>query len=139
MLRSNVTDWSSEELWRTYVQLTHAEEAFRIHKTELRIRPIWHQREHRVRAHVLVCFLAYALWKTLAGWCAKAGLGSSPRKVLDELARIPSVDVVLPLVDGREVRLRCIVRPDPDQAALLDRLGLALPKRMRLPTRAAAM
>lgn len=133
VLRSNVTDWSADELWRTYIQLTQAEEAFRIHKSDLRIRPIWHQREDRVQAHLLVCFLAYALWKTLSGWCIKAGIGSSPRKLLDELARIPSVDVVLPLVDGREVKLRCIVRPDRDQAALLDRLGLEIPKRLRLP------
>jgi hypothetical protein len=133
VLRSNVTDWTPQELWRTYIQLTQAEEAFRIHKSELSIRPIWHQKEDRVAAHILVCFLAYALWQTLAGWCTKAGLGSSPRKVLDELARLPSVDVVVPLTDGRNLKLRCIVRPDSDQAVLLDRLGLQLPKRLRIP------
>jgi len=66
LLRSNVTDWSAEDLWRAYIQLTEAEAAFRIHKSDLRIRPIWHQREDRVLAHILVCFLAYVLWKSLS-------------------------------------------------------------------------
>ncbi|MHC4493629.1 MAG: IS1634 family transposase, partial [Planctomycetota bacterium] len=131
ILRSNVTDWSAEELWRTYIQLSQAEAAFRIQKSDLRIRPIWHQREDRVQAHILVCFLAFALWKTLEGWQKRAGLGSSPRTVLEEMRRIQSVDVVLPLESGREMRLRCVVRPDKAQAALLDRLGLELPRRLR--------
>ena len=86
VLRSNVANWSAEDLWQTYVQLCQAEAAFRIHKTELGIRPIWHQREERVQAHILVCFLAFAMWKTLEGWTKQAGLGASPRKLLDELA-----------------------------------------------------
>ena len=65
LLRSNLRDWSAEELWRTYIQLSEAEAAFRIHKSELSIRPIWHQRADRVLAHILVCFLAYVLWKHL--------------------------------------------------------------------------
>ena len=133
ILRSNVTDWSAEELWRTYIQLSQAEAAFRIQKSDLRIRPIWHQREDRVQAHILICFLAFALWKTLEGWQRKAGLGSSPRTVLEEMRRIHSVDVVLPLDDGRQMTLRCVVRPDDAQAALLDRLGLELPRRLRRP------
>lgn len=131
ILRSNVTDWSAEELWRTYIQLSEAEAAFRIQKSELKIRPVWHQRKDRVQAHILVCFLAFAMWKTLEGWQKRAGLGSSPRTVLEEMRRIPSVDVVLPLENGREMRLRCVVRPDKAQAALLDRLGLELPRRLR--------
>jgi len=86
LLRSNVSDWSAAELWRAYMQLTEAESAFRIHKTDLSLRPIWHQKKERVQAHVLVCFLAYVLWKTLAQMCKAAGLGDEPRKVLDELA-----------------------------------------------------
>ena len=131
ILRSNVTDWSAEELWRTYIQLSEAEAAFRIQKSDLKIRPIWHQRQDRVQAHILVCFLAFALWKTLEGWQKRAGLGSSPRTVLEEMRGIQSVDVVLPLEDDREMRLRCVVRPDKAQAALLDRLGLELPRRLR--------
>ena len=135
ILRSNVTEWTAEELWRTYVQLSEAEAAFRIQKSDLQIRPIWHQTENRVKAHILVCFLAYVMWKTLQGWQERAGLGSSPRTVLEEMHRIQSVDVVLPLVRGPEMRLRCVVRPDKAQAALLDRMGLDLPRRLRVPTR----
>ena len=134
VLRSNIPDWSPEELWRTYVQLTEAEAAFRIHKSELSLRPIWHQRADRVQAHILVCFLAYVLWKTLEQWQRRAGLGQSPRTILEELRRIQSTDVVLPTTDGRELRLRCVVRPDAAQAALLDRLGLDLPQRLRIPS-----
>ena len=132
LLRSNIADWSPEDLWRTYIQLTDAEAAFRIQKSELVIRPIWHQREDRVKAHILVCFLAYVLWKTLEQWQHRAGLGRSPRTILEELGRIQSTDIVLPTTDGREMRLRCVVRPDLAQARLLDRLGLVLPERLRI-------
>ena len=134
VLRTNVPDWSPDELWRTYIQLTDAEAAFRIQKSELGIRPVWHQRADRVQAHILVCFLAYVLWKTLEQWQRRAGLGQSPRTIFDELRRIQSTDIVLPAEDGRELRLRCVVRPDAAQAALLDRLGLDLPQRLRVPT-----
>jgi transposase len=133
VLRSNVTDWSAQELWRAYIQLTEAEAAFRIHKESLQLRPVWHQTAERVTAHILVCFLAYVLRKTLDGWCRQAGLGSSVTTVLEEMARIQSADVVLPTLDGRQVRLRCVVRPDQAQSILLDRLGLQLPQRLRLP------
>jgi len=134
ILRSNVTDLSAEELWKLYIQLTEAEAAFRIQKSELKIRPVWHQKAERTKAHILVCFLAYALWKTLSGWQNKARLGSSPRTILEEFARIQSSDVVLPLESGEELRLRCVVQPDDAQRALLDRLGLRLPRRLRPPT-----
>jgi len=133
VLRSNVTDWTAQELWRAYIQLTEAEAAFRIHKESLQLRPVWHQTAERVTAHILVCFLAYALRKTLDGWCRQAGLGSSATTVLEEMARIQSADIVLPTQDGRQVRLRCVVRPDQAQSILLSRLGLQLPQRLRLP------
>ncbi len=141
ILRTNVREWSEEELWRTYVQLTEAEAAFRIHKSDLSIRPIWHQKAERVQAHILVCFLAYVLWKTLEQWQQRAGLGNSPRTILEELGRIQSADVVLPLADSphRELRIRCVVRPDEAQAMLLDRLGLRLPERLRHRSHAATM
>jgi hypothetical protein len=132
VLRSNIATWSPEDLWHTYIQLTDAEAAFRIHKSDLSIRPIWHQREDRVRAHILVCFLAYVLWKTLEQWQSRAGLGHSPRPILEELRRIQSTDVILPTVEGRDLRLRCVVRPEPAQASLLARLGLDLPERLRI-------
>lgn len=135
ILRTNITDWTPEALWTAYVQLTEAEAAFRIHKSDLSIRPIWHQKADRIKAHILVCFLAYVLWKTLEKWQSLAGLGNSPRTILEEFSRIQSTDVVLPLADDpqRELRLRCVVRPDKAQSALLDRLGLTLPERLRLP------
>jgi hypothetical protein len=131
-LRTNITDWTPHTLWQTYVQLTDAEAAFRTQKSDLSIRPIWHRKAERIKAHILVSFLAYVLWKTLEQWQARAGLGNSPRTILEELARIQSTDVVLPLADGsgRELRLRCVVRPDRAQAALLDRLGLEVPQRL---------
>jgi transposase len=133
LLRSNVTDWSDEKLWRAYIQLTQAEAAFRIQKQQLGVRPIWHQREDRVQAHILVCFLAFVLWKTLELWQTRAGLGNSPRTLLEELARIQAHDVILPTPTHGDIRLRCITQPDTAQAALLDRLGIVLPKRIRLP------
>jgi transposase len=132
LLRSNISDWSDQQLWKAYIQLTQAEAAFRIHKDRLRVRPIWHQREERVQAHILVCFLAFVLWKSLEMWQQRAGLGNSPRTVLEELARIQSHDVVLPTATHGQIRLRCVAQPDAAQAALLDRLGIVLPKRMRL-------
>ena len=85
-----------------------------------------------MRAHILVCFLAFVLWKCLELWQQRTGLGNSPRTVLEEIARIQSHDVVLPSATHRQIRLRCIAQPDAAQAALLERLGIVLPKRMRL-------
>jgi transposase len=133
VLRSNVADWDAEELWRAYMHLTDAEAAFRVQKTDLCIRPVWHQTAGRVQAHLLVCFLAYVLRKTLEGWMTRAGLGNSPTTVLEELARIQSTDVVAPTTDGRTVRLRCVVHADKAQSILLSHLGLKLPQRLRLP------
>jgi transposase len=135
ILRTNIAQWSDEELWKTYIQLTEAEAAFRIQKSDLAIRPIWHHKQERIKAHILVCFIAYALWKTLQQWQSRAGLGNSPRTILTELSRITAADVVLPLADNsaRELRLRCVVRPDRSQALLIDRLGLNLPERLRTP------
>jgi transposase len=132
LLRSNITDWSDQQLWKAYIQLTQAEAAFRIQKDQLNVRPIWHQRQDRVQAHILVCFLAFVLWKSLEMWQQHAGLGNSPRTILEELARIQSHDVVLPTATHGQIRLRCVTQPDPAQAALLDRLGIVLPKRMRI-------
>jgi transposase len=132
LLRTNITDWRGEDLWKAYMQLTDAEAAFRIHKSDLRIRPIWHQRQNRVQAHILVCFLAYVLWKTLGQICRLKGLGDEPRRVIDELSQIRMVDVVLPTRSGIDIRRRCITEPSDHQAVLLQRLGLHLPA--NLPT-----
>ena len=135
LLRSNLNETDPRELWRQYIQLTDAEWAFRITKDELVLRPIWHQKQARVEAHILVCFLAYAMWKTLAGWMRKSGLGDAPRSVLCELAKIKSADVVLPLRStaagpSRALHLRCVTEPDAEQKLLLHRLGLTLPNRL---------
>lgn len=127
LLRSNVTDWTGEELWRAYIQLTEAEAAFRLHKSDLVMRPIWHQKEHRVQAHILVCFLAYVLWKTMGRLCQQAGLGDEPRKVFAELQQVALVDIVLPTRTGLTIRKRCVSRPTEHQAILLQRLGLEFP------------
>ena len=114
-------EWTDEELWKTYIQLTEAEAAFRIHKSDLAMRPIWHHKAERIKAHILVCFLAYALWKTLQQWQSRAGLGDSPRTILTELSRITAADVVLPLADGSAARaapsLRGAPRSQPSAAA----------------------
>jgi len=135
ILRTNITDWTPEALWQTYIQLTEAEAAFRIQKSQLSIRPVWHQKKERVQAHIFVCFLAHVLWKTLEQWQARAGLGNSPRTLIDELATIQTADVVLPTAEQppRELRVRCVVRPAQAQQLLLDRLGLRLPDRLRPP------
>jgi len=139
VLQTNILEWTPEALWKTYIQLTEAEAAFRIHKSDLSLRPIWHQRADRVQAHILVCFLAYVLWKTLEQWQARARLGNSPRFLLDQLREIQSVDVALPLADDphKEVKIRCVVRPEPAQAMLLDRLGVRPPERLRIPAACA--
>jgi len=131
VLRPNISDWTDKRLWKAYIQLTQAEAAFRIQKDDLRIRPIWHQRADRVQAHILACFLALVLWKTLEMWQHRAGIGNSPRTILEELARIPSHDVVLLTSSMGDIRLRCISQPDDAQATLLDRLDIVLPRRMR--------
>lgn len=130
VLRSNVRDWSDEDLWRAYIQLTEAEAAFRIQKSDLSIRPVWHHKEDRVLAHILVCFLAYVLWKFLGQLCQKAGLGDEPRRVLAELSELRAVDVILPTKDGRELRTRCVTQPSDHQNILLTHLDLKLPGRL---------
>jgi len=132
LLRTNINDWSGEDLWKAYMQLTEAEAAFRIHKSDLKIRPVWHHKTERVQAHILVCFLAYVLWKTLGQLCKAAGLGDEPRRVFAELAKIRVVDVILPTRTGHSIRRRCVSQPSDHQAILLQRLGLNLPRTMPL-------
>jgi transposase len=143
LLRTNLNETDPAVLWKRYIQLTEAEWAFRITKDELAIRPIWHHKEDRVKAHILVCFLAYVLWKTLAQWMKAAGLGEAPRTLVEEFAKIKSGDVVLAArrADGREraLRVRCVTTPDKAQKVLLNRLGLTLPQRLRCIEEVAQM
>jgi transposase len=130
VLRTNLNEHSEQELWATYMQLNDAEAAFRTLKQDLSIRPVYHQLEERVNAHVLVCFLAYALYRTLDGLAKAKGLQMTARKVLAALVTIKSGDIILPLLDGRELRLRRVSRPDRYQAEILTRLGVDLPERV---------
>jgi transposase len=132
LLRTNIHDWSPEELWTAYIQLTEAETAFRIHKQDLKLRPIWHQREDRVQAHILVCFMAYVLWKCLGQMCKRVGLGSEPRTIIEEINNLTLVDVVLPTKSGIEIRLRCVSKPEHHLAILLQRLDLRPPQRLHM-------
>jgi transposase len=132
LLRTNCMEKDPARLWRWYMQLTQAEDAFRISKSELSLRPVFHQKTQRVEAHILVCFLTLALWRTLEMWMRGKGLGNSCRQLLKEVATIRSMDVLLPVKDTesqetREVRLRVVARPDRLVAELLVRLGLELP------------
>jgi transposase len=149
LLRSNYHAWSPQEFWEAYMQLTTAEKAFRTLKSELLIRPIWHHYEGRVEAHVMICVLAYALWKTLDHLAKQAGLRTeirkpdperpttspasrpmSPETILRELARIQIGDILLNTADGRQLALRRVARPTGEQARILAALKLNLPERL---------
>jgi transposase len=144
LLRSNLQAETAEELWSKYMQLTEAEASFRALKSELSIRPLFHQLEPRVKAHVMVAFLGYALWVTLkhllkrrAAIVPKPSASGvekaqpfSPMKALSLLSTLQSADIVLPTTDGREIRLRRITEPTAEQKSLLQQLQLTLPDRL---------
>jgi len=144
LLRTNLQAGTAEELWSKYMQLTEAEASFRALKSELSIRPLFHQLESRVKAHVMVAFLGYALWVTLkhllkrrAATVTKpspSGVENaeplSPMKALALLSTLQSADIVLPTTDGREIRLRRITEPTAEQKSLLHQLQLSLPDRL---------
>jgi len=144
MLRTNLTVGSAEEFWSKYMQLTEAEACFRVLKSELSIRPLFHQKEPRVKAHVMVAFLGYALWVTLKHLLKRrpaivpqpsaSGVDNaeplSPMKVLALLSSLQSADIVLPTTDGREIRLRRVTEPTTEQKSLVRQLGLSVPQRL---------
>ena len=144
MLRTNLTTGSAEEFWSKYMQLTEAEACFRVLKSELSIRPLFHQKEPRVKAHGMVAFLGYALWVTLKHALKRrpaivpqpsiSGVDNaqplSPMKALALLSSLQSADIVLPTTDGREIRLRRVTEPTTEQKSLLRQLGLSLPERL---------
>ena len=127
MLRTNYVEGDQRALWKWYIQLTQAEAAFRTSKTDLNLRPVFHQIAERVRAHVLVCFLSLAMWRVLEMWMSAKGLGSCARQLLIELDQLRSMDVVLPTKEAGDVRLRIVAKPDKPLAQLLIRLGIELP------------
>lgn len=152
LLRTNLRAESPQQLWSMYMQLTEAEAAFRALKSELAIRPLFHQKEPRVKAHVLVAFLGYALWVTLKHRLkrrpaivpepSQSGVNDarpfSPMKALALLSTLQSADIVLPTTDGREIRLRRITEPTAEQKSLLHQLGLTLPERLKASAKCSA-
>ena len=154
LLRSNQSGWTAREFWETYIQLTVVERAFRVLKSELLLRPIWHHYSGRTRAHVMVCVLAYALWKTLDHLARRAGLMTKIRKpdrrrprsspkprrmtpqvILRELAAIKIGDILMKTTDGRQLALRRVARPEGEPARILEALKLTMPERLINPDR----
>jgi len=134
LLRTNCEETDPVLLWKWYIQLTQAEAAFRTAKSDLGLRPVFHHKEDRVQAHILVCFLALALWRTLEQWMHSKGLGTCARQLVKEMGGIKSVDVVVPVRRAEittELRLRVVTTPEPATAQLLTHLGLRLPKGTR--------
>ncbi len=129
LLRTNLQGQDAATLWKTYIGLTQIEDTFRISKHDLGLRPIYHQKQDRTQAHILVCFLALVMWRTLQQWMQGSGLGSAPRKLLEEMAEIRSLDIVLPTGANKDIRLRAVSRPEPHLAILLEKLGLPLPNK----------
>lgn len=149
LLRSNQAGWSAQEFWETYMQLTVVEQAFRILKSHLLLRPVWHHYSGRVQAHVFICVLAYALWKTLDHLAQRAGLHTEIRKpdphrpqaapqarpmtpevILRELGRIQIGDIEMETTEGQRLALRRVARPDAEQKRILTALQLELPERL---------
>ena len=149
VLRSNQPGWSATELWETYMQLTVVEKAFRVLKSELLLRPLWHHYSGRTQAHVFICVLAYALWKTLDYLLKRAGLQTqihkpdpsrpqaspkprpmTPEVVLRELRKIQIGDIVLETTEGEKLVLRRVARPDAEQSRILKALQLEIPERL---------
>jgi len=146
LLRTNLQAGTADQLWSRYMQLTEAEASFRALKSELSIRPLFHQKEPRVKAHVMVAFLGYALWVTLKHLLkrraaiipqpSRSGVNNaqplSAMKALALLSTLHSADIILPCTDGHEIRLRRITEPTAEQKSLLRQLGLGLPERFEL-------
>jgi len=146
LLRTNLQAETAEELWAKYMQLTEAEASFRALKSELSIRPLFHQLEPRVKAHVMVAFLGYALWVTLKHLLKRrpalvpkpsaSGVENAqpmtPMRAIALLSTLQSADIVLPTTEGREIRLRRITEPTTEQKLLLRQLGISLPEHFQL-------
>jgi hypothetical protein len=127
LLRSNLTGKTPEQLWEFYLQLVQVEEAFKQLKGDLALRPLYHQKEERIEAHIFVAFLAYCVQVTLGKRLKDLAPGLTARSVLEKLAAMQMIDVHLPTTDGREVILSRYTQPEPEQQLLLEKLKLKLP------------
>jgi transposase len=131
LLRTNWTEVDPKTLWRTYIELTEVEDAFRTTKHDLGMRPMYHQKKNRTQAHILVCFLALAMWRTLQQWMKASGLGTAPRKLLEEMKEIKSLYVLLP-TRGKNIRLRVVATAPKELKALLQRMKILFPNRPKI-------
>jgi transposase len=131
ILRTNWGETDAKTLWNTYIQLTEVEDSFRTEKYDLGMRPIFHHKQDRTQAHILVCFLALTLWRTLQQWMKASGLGTAPRKLLEELRELKSLDVLLPTRE-KTIRLRMVATPPRELKMLLQRMKIIIPNRPKM-------
>ena len=131
ILRTNWTESDPKTLWNTYIQLTEVKESFRTEKHDLGMRPIFHQKQERTQAHILVCFLALTMWRTLQQWMKASGLGTAPRKLIEELRELKSLDVLLPTRE-KKLRLRVVATPPKELKVLLQRMKILLPNKSKI-------
>jgi len=131
ILRTNWKEADPKIIWKRYIQLTEVEDAFRTEKHDLGMRPIYHRKQDRTQAHILVCFLSLAMWRTLQQWMKTSGLGTAPRKLIEEMREVRSLDVLLPAKD-KTIRLRVVSTPSKELKVLLQRLKIQLPNRPKI-------
>jgi len=131
ILRTNWTEADPKTIWKKYIQLTEVEDAFRTEKHDLGMRPIYHQKQDRTQAHILVCFLALAMWRTLQQWMKASGLGTAPRKLIEEMREVKSLDVLLPARD-KTIRLRVVSTPSKELKVLLQKMKILLPNKPKI-------
>ncbi len=131
ILRTNWKEADPKTIWKRYIQLTEVEDAFRTEKHDLGMRPIYHQKQDRTQAHILVCFLSLAMWRTLQQWMKASGLGTAPRKLIEEIREVRSLDVLLPAKD-KTIRLRVVSTPSKGLKALLQRMKISLPNKPKI-------
>jgi hypothetical protein len=127
LLRTNLTESDPAKLWQFYLQLVQVEAAFRILKGDLAIRPIFHQEQSRIEAHIFIAFLAYCVHVTLGRQLNAIAPGLTPRAVLEKFAAVQMIDVYVPTTDGRELSLTRYTQPEPELKLLLNKLRLTLP------------
>jgi transposase len=131
ILRTNWKEADPKTIWKRYIQLTEVEDAFRTEKHDLGMRPIYHRKQDRTQAHILVCFLSLAMWRTLQQWMKASGLGTAPRKLIEEMREVRSLDVLLPAKD-KTIRLRVVSTPSKELRVLLQRMNIFLPNRPKI-------
>jgi hypothetical protein len=139
LLRTNLTEADPAKLWEYYLRLVAVEEAFKTLKGDLSIRPIFHQLERRIEAHILGAFLAYCLHITLGHRLKSLAPGLTTRSVLEKFSAVQMIDVMIPTTDGRELTLTRYTQPEPELKLLLERLKIALPPQPPPQIRAAQL